>query len=46
MVYYTIYGFNYIIKSKIFEFCKNIENVKGLKPVFTIIKYFINGFFK
>ena len=30
MIYYTLYGFKYIIKSKIFDFCKNMENVKGL----------------
>jgi hypothetical protein len=30
MIYYTIYGFKYIINSKIFEFCKKMENVKGL----------------
>jgi hypothetical protein len=33
MIYYTIYVFKYIIKSKIFGFCKNMENVKGLKGV-------------
>jgi len=31
MIYYTIYGFKYFIKGKIFGFCKNTENVKGLK---------------
>ncbi len=30
MIHYTIYSFKYIIKSNIFEFCKNTENVKGL----------------
>jgi hypothetical protein len=30
MVYYTIYGFKYFIKGKIFEKFKNVENVKGL----------------
>ena len=32
MIYYTIYGFKYFIKGKIFRFCKNTENVKGLIP--------------
>jgi len=30
MKYYIIYGFKYFIKSKIFGFCKNTKNVKGL----------------
>ena len=25
-----MYGFKYFIKGKIFEVCKNVENVKGL----------------
>ena len=25
-----MYGFKYFIKGKIFELCKNVENVKGL----------------
>jgi hypothetical protein len=27
----TLIGFEYFIKCNIFEFCKNTENVKGLK---------------
>jgi hypothetical protein len=30
MIYYTIYGFKYIIKNKIFEFCKKTRKTLPL----------------
>ena len=29
--YNPMYGFKYFIKGKIFEFCKNVENVENVK---------------